>query len=146
MAKVKAVGGFAVRPVLFKDKVREEGDNGVNVGVSTGLRLTHYISEVLAANAKHNVSDDVIAAMLESEYPGRRKAGKTIQAVASYRSYYNQGLHGLTPDGQPPKVRSVRYGADGQPQQRAPRGEGKAAAKGKAAKGKPAAKGKGKGK
>jgi len=121
---------------MFADKVADlavaKEDGGVNIGVTTGLRLTHYTGDMFAQNEKAHVSDDILAAMLAAEYPNRIKAGKVLQSIGSYRSYYNQGLHGHTPDGLPAgqgKAPKSHKWVDGVAKERAARGEGKAASK-----------------
>lgn len=143
--------GIVVRPSIFRDKVTDSKD-GENTGRTTGLKLTHFVSELLVANRKAKLTDDALMAAMKAEFPKREKAGGVIQKIASYRGYFNQGLHGHNPEKQ--FGRSESYNADGEARQRAA-SNGKPAAKKKAAKkptgkggkkGKAAAKGGGKGK
>ena len=65
--------------------------DGNRVGVTTGLVLTHYVNELLAANYEAELTDTALNAILRQEYPNRA----VIQSIAAYRSYFNAGLHGF---------------------------------------------------
>lgn len=137
-----AKGSISIRPSIFRDKVTDSAD-GVSTGKTTKLKLTHYVSELLVANRKLKLTDEALMEAMKAEFPNRVKQGGVIQKIASYRSYFNQGLHGHNPDKK--FGHSVSYNADGSERLRAANGEGKKAAKkggkkGKAAVGKPAAK------
>lgn len=136
-----AKASITVKPSIFRDKVREKPWDGDAVGKTSGLKLTHFVSELLVANRKAHLTDEQLMAAMKAEFPKRSdeggKGGRTIQKIASYRSYFNQGLHGHNPDKQ--FGHSVSYTADGAERVR---GEGVA----KAGKAKAAGKGKGKGK
>ena len=91
--------GEQCRPTAERD--------GNRVGVTTGLVLTHYVNELLAANYEAGLGDTDLNAILRQEYPNRA----VIQSIAAYRSYFNAGLHG---HGWEEKLqgdeRAIRYG------------------------------------
>lgn len=114
---------------------KESRDGGNRYGKATGLRMTHFVDSLLRANEAAKETDEVLAATLAAEFPKR----DVIQAPASYRGYFNQGLHGHNPGC---KYHSASYNAEGEARRRSPAGKAKG---GKGKGGKAKAKG-GKGK
>jgi hypothetical protein len=137
----KASFKVAVLPELRSKVLDKERHDGATAGKTTGLKLVHYVTCLLAGNESAKLDDDALAAMLRAEFPKPRNGQH--QAIPTWRAYYNGSKHGMNEKGR----HSTRYGSDGQPARRAI-GEGKAKGKGKGAKakanGKPAGKGKAK--
>lgn len=116
---------------LHASDVKEKGmRDGIRIGLTTGLKLTHFLNELMALNVKAQLNDDDLTEVVAREFPKRIANGLAIQAMSAYRSYANAGKHGhIAPKG--PKG-AERYGAIVRKAS-----EGKAAkGKGKPAKGK----------
>jgi hypothetical protein len=131
MAKnVKNAGGLhvAVLPELNNKVLAKEKHDGLNAGKTTGLRLVHYVTCLLAANETAHVTDEVLAETLRAEFPQRA----SFQAMPTWRAYYNGSKHGLNTKGR----HSIRYGEDGEPARRAApaKAESNGKAEGKASK------------
>ena len=91
---------------LHADKAAPKPErDGVKFGKSTGLRLTHYLCELIFANKTAHASDDDLQTTLASEFPGRAAR----QAISAYRAYYNGGKHGFGENGAAPKVAAEQY-------------------------------------
>lgn len=86
---------YAGSPVIVPPGDKRDGDN---VGLTTGLRLTWFMNEVLFAYAAAGkpVDDAAVISLLKAEFPKRTK----VQSVANYCSYFNAGAHGFGNVGQ----------------------------------------------
>ena len=76
--------------------------DGVKYGITTGLRITNFVNELLMANRQRQLPDGELQAALAAEYPKR----PSLQAMASWRAYFNKGLHGHGHNG----IQVVQYG------------------------------------
>lgn len=134
-----AKGTKAIKVSVPKHLQNKQGKpDGKTFGRTTGLRMVHFVDAMFRANDSQHATDEVLAATLAAEFPGRvskasgAKGVPTIQPVSSYRAYHNAGKHGCG-DG---KHYAASYNADGVARAR-PTGSGKPkGGKGKAAKGK----------
>ena len=91
MAKKTKAG----KPVKTKKKSEPAPKvRGLNIGMKTGLNLTHFINkmfsdEVRKAKAKR-LPDETLEKMLKAEFPKR----SSFQSISAYRGYFNAGAHG----------------------------------------------------
>ena len=94
MAKKKRVKKAA--KCLIPDKVVEayrdarkaapdDDCDGENHGLTTGLRITNFVNELLIHNRKQKLGDDDLQQALADEFPKR----ETIQPLTAYRSEFN---------------------------------------------------------
>lgn len=69
----------------------EEARNGINIGVTTGLRFTHYVNQLLYNNYDAQLSDEELEHAILTEFPNR----ESIQDMGRYRACFNSGSAGF---------------------------------------------------
>lgn len=85
--RYKAGRGGKEVPVTAAPPAERDGNR---YGVSTGLRITNFVNELLLANERAQLGDGELQQQLAAEFPNR----PSLQAMSAWRSYFNKGLHG----------------------------------------------------
>lgn len=93
MAKKNLGSGYKLKKLYMYEaseaKPPAERD-GVDIGVANGLNLTKFLNELFYANFDLGMCDRELDDAMRKEFPAREK----FQTISSYRSYFNQGVHG----------------------------------------------------
>lgn len=94
-AVAKAAPKAATFEITLYDEtaIKPEGDarNGINIGVTTGLRFTHFVNQLLFNNYDAQLNDEELQDVIMKEFPNR----ESIQDMARYRACFNAGSAGF---------------------------------------------------
>lgn len=73
------------------DVVAAKERDGDTYGKKSGLKLTHFLNELLYDNFDKGFMDEELDLIVKTEFPKRQ----VVQRMSAYRAYFNANKHGF---------------------------------------------------